>query len=114
MILRLPLGSVRRFAVLLLLLGVMFGGAVDAVACEPAFKTTAVAALEHEQRAPQESPDDQRHGDCVGNHCHHGAPTIPLLAEQSELPIMQGGHLVSGDSPLDSITADFPERPPRA
>ena len=68
MFLRLPLGSARRFAALLLLLGVMLGGAVDAIACEPASEITAINAADAEPLGQKQLPDDERHGDCV-----HGA-----------------------------------------
>ena len=114
MFLRLPLGSARRFAALLLLLGVMLGGAVDAIACEPASEITAINAADAEPLGQKQLPDDERHGDCIHGHCHHGGQLVAALDNSSELLIASAEHQPVGESRLASITLDSPKRPPRA
>ena len=114
MFLRLPLGSARRFAALLLLLGVMLGGAVDAIACEPSNEITAVAAEAVEQGNHEQVPDDERHGDCVHGHCHHGAQQVTGAAFHADMLPRRAEHQPLDEQRLASITLDSLQRPPRA
>jgi hypothetical protein len=101
-------------AALLLLLGVMVGGTVDAVACEPTAEITAVAAAPADTGAPEQLPDDDRHGACVHGHCHHGAQQVPPVAAAEDLAIVADRPAPPGEPRLTSITPDSLKRPPRA
>ncbi|HEY6815614.1 MAG TPA: hypothetical protein VI168_08760 [Croceibacterium sp.] len=114
MVLRLRLGSARRFAALLLLLGVMLGGAVDAIACEPTAEIAAVEAASADPGSHEQLPDDDRHGACVHGHCHHGAQQVPQIAAAEDLPIVADQPVPSREHRLASITPDLLKRPPRA
>ena len=114
MFMRLPLRSARRFAALLLLLGVMLGGTVDAVACEPVSEIAAATTAGYVPGDQHQLPGDNQHGDCVHGHCHHGVPTIPPLAEQSDLLRVRAEHTLSSTATLVSIPPDSLKRPPRA
>jgi len=114
MVLRLHLGSVRRFAALLLLIGVMLGGAVDAIACEPTGEMTAVAAASVDTHGHEQGPDNDRHGACIHGHCHHGAQQVPQIAAAEDLPLVVDEPVPSGEHRLTSIIPDSLKRPPRA
>ena len=114
MFFRLPLGSARRFAALVLLLGVMLGGAVDAIACEPTTEMTAVAAHAADTDSGEQVPDTDRHGACVHGHCHHGAQQVPQVATAEELPLVAAPPVPSGERRLTSISPSSLKRPPRA
>jgi hypothetical protein len=114
MFLRLPLGSARRFAALLLLAGVMLGGAVDAIACEPTTEITAIAASSADHGNQEQLPDNDRHGVCVHGHCHHGAQQVPQIAIAEDLHVIATLPVPSGEQRLTSITPSSLKRPPRA
>jgi hypothetical protein len=117
MVLRLPLGSVRRFAALLLLLGVLLGGAVDAIACEPA--TEAAAAVTKVTVGERQSGDDQlprsdHGGVCTHGHCHHGVSAFQPVAAWADVTVYHEDHPLPRERHLASIVPDSLERPPRA
>ena len=114
MLLRLRLGNVPHIAALLLLLSIVLGGAVDAVACESATETAAVTALAAEPGSQDEAPVKERHGDCIHGHCHHGAQQVPALAFQVVPPMVSVEHVAPGESDLASLSPGSPKRPPRA
>lgn len=112
---RLRLGSARRFAALFLLLGVMLGGAVDAVACEPRTEIAVVVAADSADTGNhQPLPDNDRHGACIHGHCHHGAQQVPQIAVAEDLPVVADLPEPSGEHRLISITPSSLKRPPRA
>jgi len=113
MFLRLPLRSARRFAAVFLLLGVMLGGAVDAIACEPTTEMT-VAAASSDPGGHEQVPDSDRHGACVHGHCHHGTQQVPQMVTAELLPIAVTLPVPSGEPRLTSITPGSLKRPPRA
>lgn len=114
MFLRLRLGSARRFAALFLLLGVMLGGAVDAIACEPTTEMTAVAEAAAHPGDHEQLPDNERHGACVHGHCHHGAQQVPQIATAEPLPPLVVEPVPLGVRALTSTIPDTLKRPPRA
>ncbi len=114
MSLRLRLGSARRFAALFLLVGIMLGGAVDAIACEPTTEMSAVAEASAHPDSHEQLPDNEKHGACVHGHCHHGAQQVPQIATAEDLPTLTVEPVASGVRDLTSITPDSPKRPPRA
>src|SRR5690606_29999513 len=61
----LPLGSARRLAALLLLLGVMLGGGFDAIVCEPSTEIAVAAVDSADHDSHQQGPDSDRHGGCI-------------------------------------------------
>lgn len=113
MTLRLRLGSARRFAALFLLLGVMLGGGVDAIACDPMTEMV-VAAASADPSGHEQAPDGDKHGACLHGHCHHSAQQVPQMAAAEELPLVATQHVPSGAHRLTSIVPDSLKRPPRA
>ena len=114
MLLRLRLGNVPHIAALLLLLGIVLGGAVDAVACEPISEIAAVTAVAAEPGSPEQVPGAERHGDCIHGHCHHGTQQVPALAFQVVPPMVSVEHVAPGESGLASLSPGSLKRPPRA
>jgi len=118
MLLRLRLGNVPHIAALLLLLGIVLGGAVDAAACEPDKEFAAVTAIVADTPADSgtrdEAPAKERHGECVHGHCHHGAQQVPSQVAQVDSPTVSVEHPVSGESVLVSLPPGSLKRPPRA
>ena len=114
MFLRLPLGSARRFAALLLLMGIMLGGGVDAIACEPSTEMAEISAAEAKQGDHQQPRGNERHGDCVHGHCHHGVSYVQAVAGAAGFLIAPVEHRQSGEPRLASITSNSLKRPPRA
>lgn len=117
MVLRLPLGSVRRFAALLLMLGVLLGGAVDAIACEPeteaATSVTSVVVGEG-QGGDHQQPKGDHDGVCIHGHCHHGVSAVQSVAALTDLPAYHADHPLPRERHLASIVPDALKRPPRA
>ena len=117
MVLLLPLGSVRRFAALLLMLGVLLGGAVDAIACEPATEAaTSVTsvALSESQGGDHQQPKSDHDGVCIHGHCHHGASAVQAVAVPADVPAYDADHPLPREHRLASIVPDTLKRPPRA
>ena len=120
MLLRLRVGKVPHIAAFLLLLGIVLGGSVDAIACEPAAEMDAVTAMAADAHAsddsgtPDEAPAKARHGECIHGHCHHGAQQVPSLVAQVDPPTVSVTHPVSGESVLVSLPPGSLKRPPRA
>jgi len=114
MFFRLPLGSARRFAALLLLLGIVFGGSVDAAACESADEIAEITALVSDHSGEQQLPDHSRHGACTHGHCHHGAQHVPPIIFQTDPLLAHAEYTPSGERRLGSIIPACLKRPPRA
>ena len=117
MLVRFRLGTVPHLAALVLLLGIVLGGAVDAVACEPIIETAAVTAVAADAADPgsgDQAPGQERHADCIHGHCHHGAQQLPSLALQVVPPAVSVEHLSFGESSLASLSPSSLKRPPRA
>ena len=111
---RIPLGSARRLLALLLLVGVMLGGSVDAIACEPINEAVAAVHAGTDQAGDHQVPGGDHEGACIHGHCHHGVPHLQDLAALAALPAYLVQHPLPGERRLASITADSPKRPPRA
>lgn len=120
MLLRLRFGNAPHVAAILLLLGIVLGGAVDAVACEPTIEIAAATAIAAEPDiladagTRDQAPGQERHGDCIHGHCHHGAQQVPPLAVEIELPMVSVEHVTPGENDLSSIPPGTFKRPPRA
>jgi len=119
MILRFPLGGVRRFAALLLLLGVMLIGAVDAVACE--LDTEAVPSVTLVVGSDSQAdgdhhrlPESGHDGVCIHGHCHHSVPHIQPVIALMDMPAYHADHPLPRENRLASLTSDPLKRPPRA
>ncbi|MBT2135737.1 hypothetical protein KK137_15470 [Croceibacterium sp. LX-88] len=98
----------------MLLLGVMLGGTVDAVACEPTTEASAVVAAAAEESGDHQLPGGDHDGVCIHGHCHHGVPYIQSMTALSDLPVYHGEHPRPHDRILTSIVPDRLKRPPRA
>lgn len=53
----LPLGSAQRLAALLLLFGVMLGGGLDAIVCEPSTEIAVAAVYSANHDSHEQGPD---------------------------------------------------------
>ncbi|WP_156457696.1 hypothetical protein [Altererythrobacter sp. Root672] len=107
-------GSARRFAALLLLLGVMLGGTVDVVACEPTTEISVLAVAGADEPSDHQIPGADHDGVCIHGHCHHGVPYIQQLTALTEVAAYHGDHPLPLDRILTSIDPDTLKRPPRA
>ena len=105
----------RPVAALLILLAMMFGGAIDAAACEPEFsETTASAVYQADDEQDKTSKPIEQHGACVHGHCHHGSQSIAVF---TEMPASHPTLLVllwRTDILLKPYPGDPLRRPPRA
>jgi len=111
---RLPLDSARRLAALLLLLGVMLGGTVDAVACEPTTEVTVLVIAVDDQDGDHQQPGGVHDSECIHGHCHHVVPIIQPTAVIGDVLGDLSNHPMPGDRRLASIDPNTLRRPPRA
>ena len=110
--------SLRPLAALLLVLVVMFGGALDAAACASPTSSFGQVAVSDDASPADERTDDQTgtdavcfHGNC--HHCHHGAQPDRLSADVAvETP--PAAHFGVAVSPLSSAELLSFKEPPRA
>ncbi|HLV08328.1 MAG TPA: hypothetical protein VKY80_11700 [Croceibacterium sp.] len=107
----------RSVAVLLLLLAMVLGGAIEAAACEPEIAiASASASFDLNADADENQPDGQpdQHGFCAHGHCHHGSQAIANNAQMSAYEwtfVLPAG---VPDRALEPVVTDTPNRPPRA
>ena len=114
---RLSVLNMRPLAALLLLLAVMFGGALDAAACAPQSSSFEQVAIGDEPAPAEEQTDDQTdnhavcsHGNC--HHCHHGAQPDRLSSDVAvEAP--PAAHFGVAAAPLSSAELLSFKEPPR-
>lgn len=117
MIQRLPLNGVRRLAVLLLLVGVMLGGSIDAAACEPEgeFAAVVVSTAAGDSQTSDHQLPASHDGACMHGHCHHGVSDIQPMAGLAGAPgYLVAAHAWSLERSLTSVIPDTLKRPPRA
>lgn len=107
----------KRFSTLLLLIAMLLGGAVEAVACEPAVSVTVAAEVSSDLDAgsDDEAPGSQteNHGLCAHGHCHH-APQA--LSDASSAALLQPSSEVRSalrENILEPRMTDALKRPPR-
>lgn len=104
-------------AVLLLLVGMLLGGTVDAIACEPATEVAAYVTsitVSKSQSSDHKTPQSDHDGVCVHGHCHHGVSHVQPLATLIDLPAYNADHPLLLEHRLASIIPDALKRPPRA
>ena len=105
----------RHLLAVLLLFGVFFVGAVDAVACEPLFEEAShVASAAHETGGKDSVPETEKHGLCAHGHCHHGGQIIQADAAVVPVPAALSDYRPEFAGPLHSSPQDGLKRPPRA
>lgn len=108
----------KRFSALLLLLAVLLGGAVEAMACEPAVSAapyTAVAFdLDDGLADDAAGGQSEQHALCPHGHCHHGPQTFADSAPISLSQTVGGVRPVGRENKLEPRITDTLKRPPRA
>ena len=110
--------KMRPLAALLLVLAVMFGGALDAAACAPQSSSFEQIAIGDEPAPADDQTGDQTdnhavcsHGNC--HHCHHGAqPDRQSSGVAVETP--PAAHFGVAVAPLSSAELLSFKEPPRA
>ena len=108
------LKRMRPFAALLLLLGAILGGTIDAAACEPVTETFVAVGAVESQPDTEKLPSGDRDGVCIHGHCHHGISHIETIALVGEEYAYHVDHPPWRDQSLASIVPDNLMRPPRA
>lgn len=109
--------TAKRFSALLLLVAILLGGSVEAVACEPApSAATSAVFADQDMGSENDAPGGQseNHGLCAQGHCHHGPQA---LAETSPAVAIQPTDEVRSaflENTLDARVTDALKRPPRA
>jgi len=108
--------SFRGFAALLLLVGVMLGGAIDAAACEPELQASSfvdVHASEQDQDTQDQGTADDD-GACVHGHCHHGTSSLAKMQDIAAVGFTAAVPIATTQSGLVPVIGNTPKRPPRA
>jgi|SRR5690606_40464428 len=105
----------RALLALLLLVGVMLGGALDAAACEPELHPASLAEV-HIADEDQDPVDQERsEGDaCVHGHCHHGAQSPVKSQDVTTVMFVAIIPAAVDQTSLVPIQGVTPKRPPRA
>ena len=105
----------RRSLALFLLLAVLLGGAVEAVACEP-MDSSAVASAMSEPDSDKDAPADQpeQHALCAHGHCHHGAQNFGNTPSSPAFQPVETVLVRRPDNAPKLQIIDLPKRPPRA
>lgn len=112
----LRLAGRRSFAVLLLLLATVLGGAVEAAACEPE-AAVAAASAQLEMHADGDRPHSdgaEQHGMCVHGHCHHGSQALAEPSRVATFELAMAAPVSAFENVLEPLVGDTPKRPPRA
>lgn len=108
--------NLRPLAALLILVALLIGGSIDAVACEPELTASAqVEAASDGPSNPKSDDKDEKYAACAHGHCHYCSNALVArtgdFADAFAAPAI---HFGSREAGLTSTASSLPKPPPRA